>query len=443
MSEIRETFSVLKFDAQKPPLFLEVKGKEWVSFGANNDYPYYLIDLYNRSAKHNAIINGKVMYVLGGGWESSDGDSENLKGFIERANPYESLDEVTRKVITDYELFDGFAIEVIWDRGGQSLASLSHVDFCNVRVNKEGSEFYYTKNWFIKGTDGSKRKNREPEESDDWQVYTPYSSLKKKGKQLLYVKAFRPDLGEYPLPSYIGAVQYIDVDTEIANYHYSNLKNGFSASYMLKFYNGVPTDEEKKKIEAQIKEKLAGSGNAGKFFLNFSDGKDRSAEIEVIPMSESDDQFQALNLTVQQELFSGHRVTSPMLFGIKTEGQLGGRTELIEANELFQNTYVRPRQQYIESIFASLSEDSGIKGELRLKKLEPIGIDYFAPEVWNVLSRTDKLERIGLDTIDGDGEKTLVDKLNSLTPIAAQKVIDTMTSEELRSLVGLGPAAGT
>ena len=44
-------------DAQAPPVFTEQSDVDWVNYGKDNDYPYYLIDLYNKSAKHNAIIN--------------------------------------------------------------------------------------------------------------------------------------------------------------------------------------------------------------------------------------------------------------------------------------------------------------------------------------------------------------------------------------------------
>ncbi len=37
-----------------------------------------------------------------------------------------------------------------------------------------------------------------------------------------------------------------------------------------------------------------------------------------------------------------------MLFGVKTEGQLGGRQELVEAYELFKATYVNDRVRKVE-----------------------------------------------------------------------------------------------
>ena len=47
---------VLKFDRAVQPKFEEKKGKGWVEFGELNNYPKYLIDLYNESPKHGAIV---------------------------------------------------------------------------------------------------------------------------------------------------------------------------------------------------------------------------------------------------------------------------------------------------------------------------------------------------------------------------------------------------
>lgn len=429
---------VIKMDSQTVPSFTEVRGKDWVSFGNENDYPYYLIDLYNKSAKHNAIINGKVNYILGSGWEIEE-ENPKLKAFLDQANPYESLNQVSRKFIHDYELFNAIAIEINWNIAGSGIF-LFHRDICNIRSNKEGTKFFYTKNWFKVGLDGIKRKNREPENEPDWQVYEAFNANKKKGKQLLYIKTYRPNLDVYSLPNYVGAVQYIDVDTEIANYHYNNLKNGFSPTYMLKFFNGIPTEEEQKKIEKQIKEKLAGSSNAGKFILNFSDGEDRSAKVEVIPMSDSDEQFKILNETVQQEIFSGHNVTSPMLFGIKEPGQLGGRNELIEANELFENTYARPRKIFIENIFQQILQYAGIAGKIKLGKLEPIGIDYTTGNPWTVLTDEEKREKLGLPKLETKIESSdIVDKLNTMSPLVANKILNSLSADELRGLIGMSP----
>jgi hypothetical protein len=50
------------------PIYKEVKGKDYIFYGERNDYPNYLLRIYNNSAKHNAIVTGKVDYICGNGW---------------------------------------------------------------------------------------------------------------------------------------------------------------------------------------------------------------------------------------------------------------------------------------------------------------------------------------------------------------------------------------
>src|SRR3990167_9713160 len=376
------SIAVMKMAAHDVPVFREIHNKDFIYYGKHNEYPDYLIDLYNRSAKHNAIVNGKLKYVFGSGIGDIGEAIVNSAG--------NTFSEIIQRAILDELLFGGFFIEVIWDNGWNNIAELNHIDFSNVRSNKKGTEFYYTEKWTKKTEDGTFYAIAQPKENKDWKVYTPYDENKKTGAQLFFYKSYRPGLTIYPLPEYQGAVVHIDIDVQISDYWNNAIHNGFSASHIINFYNGIPTEKEQEKLEEQIGAKLTGA-RSKKYVLNFTDLKEKGSDVQKLEPEDLDRHLQILNQTIQQEIFTGHHIVSPMLFGIKTEGQLGGRTEMIESNELFQNTYVRPRQQYIESIFASLSEDSGIKGELRLKKLEPIGIDYFAPEVWNVLSRTDKL----------------------------------------------------
>jgi len=400
---VKLEFAVVKMNEHKTPPFIEVKGKEYIYYGTNNDYPQYLLELYNRSAKHNAIIEAKAAHILGKGW-SVDRTGLSIEEYAKlidqtkKANPGENLDHLTFKAILDMEIFGGFALEVIWNKAKTRPAEVRHVDFAKLRSNGDGSEFYFTSNWFNVGRDGVIRRNMTPEREEDWTVFKPYNKDKPGGRQLLYFKTYRPMLDVYPLPGYTGAIPYIEIDTHISNFHLNNLKNGFSAGHLIFFYNGIPTAEEQKKIERDIKAKFAGSDNAGKFVLIFSDGRERGSEVQPVQVSDLDKQYDQLNKTVQQEIFSGHRVTSPMLLGIKTEGQLGGRTELIEANELFQNNYITPKQQIVESVFNDLFD---FGGRLKLTQLEPIGFAFTEQTIVQVLPpeaiRDLVAEKMGID----------------------------------------------
>ena len=353
---------MVNLSSHKMPAFIEKSGKDWIYYGEKNNYPQHLLDLYYKCSKHNAIINGKVKYIAGAGWE-------NEKDILLNTDS-ESLNDVTQKVVLDYEIYGGLAMEVIWNNGG-SGAEFRHVDFSSVRSDKYGEKFYYTNKW-----------NRldgwpigDPALNDDWEVYEPFDPNKRKGKQLLYYKCYSPGLETYPLPEYKAALLYIELEYQIANYWFNRIKNGFTASAILNFYMGKPTDDEMKKVEEKIKGKFTGTDNAGQFIMNFASGKDFAADVQHLQSPELSKEYESLNSTLQTEIFTGHGVTSGMLFGIKEPGQLGGRNELIESNELFQNRYASPKQLKMERFFSDyvFPYVKIPKGEMKLKKQEPIG----------------------------------------------------------------------
>ncbi len=137
---------LFKFDQVPLPVYKEVKGKEYVYYGEKNDYPNYLLRIYNNSAKNNAIITGKVDYICGNGWTvKAEDEMQKAKAFglIDRINTKEeSLNELTKKLVTDLSIFGGYYLQVIWTKGTGEIAELYHVDYYKVRTNLDNSEFY-------------------------------------------------------------------------------------------------------------------------------------------------------------------------------------------------------------------------------------------------------------------------------------------------------------
>lgn len=388
---------VIKLSEHKVPQFIEKQGKDYIYFGEWNDYPEYLLKLYDRSAKHNAIINQKSFYIYGGGSEVGEDLIANEEN--------ETLNDVIRKVILDYELFGSFAIEVTYSRGG-TKAALRHVNVSHVRSNEDNSTFYYTKKWskcYPQDEDKEEFHSpiANPEQNKDWKTWPAFNPAQPTGTQLYYYKCYRPGLDTYSLPEYIGAIPFIETDFQIANYWYNAVKHGFTASHIITFYGDPGTQEEQRKLEQRIKKKFTGTDRAGNIILNFSAGKEKGgSEITNIVPQDLDKQFQILNETVQQEIFTGHRITSPMLLGIKTAGQLGGRSEMIEANELFQNVVISPKQKMFNTVFTKLSALLGNKKEIELQKITPIGVDLVNNNnAWSIMDIDEQRKACGLEPL--------------------------------------------
>jgi len=376
------------FSNDKVPVFVEQKSKVWEKYGEENNYPQYLVLLFNRSAKHNAIVTSKQLYISGKGWQFDQSEMQGeeiiaLQAFIDNPNQYETLNDLAKKTILDNELFGGCYIKVVGTKGKKGQ-ELYHIDYCTVRSNEDNSEFYISDEWI----DESGNENTSPL----FTTLRAYDPNQKQAESIYYYKSYRPNLNTYTLPDYIGAVPAIITDAEVANYHRAEIQNSFKGSKMITFVNGIPSDDEMKATERKLKSKFTSTDSAGSIVVDFADDKDRVAIINDLSAGDFADKYTALNDTIQQEIFVGHKVTSPMIFGVRVEGQLGGRAEMIDAFNLFTNTYVAPRQEVQEQIFNIFAP---IKGKLKIKQLEPIMPSFTEQTLTQILTKDELREIIG------------------------------------------------
>jgi len=424
----------LKFDQVPLPIYKEVKGKDYIYYGERNDYPNYLLRIYNNSAKHNAIVTGKVDYICGNGWGvKSEDEMEKAKvfGMIDKVNrKEESLNELTNKLVTDLTIFGGYYLQVIWTKATGEIAELYHVDYYKVRTNADNSEFYVSDNWI---------KNDNVNPRPDFDTYPAFDPNNPTGSQILYFKEYRAGVNTYSLPDYRGAISYIELDISIGEYHLNTINNGMFSSKLINLNGGKVSQEEEDRIEKQFQNKFSGSKNAGKFMLAFNDSKENEPSIIDLSGTELDKHFDLLNLTVQQEIFSGHKITSPMLFGIKTEGQLGGRSELRDAYQLFQNTYINAKQRAIEETINYLYKFNDVTAKLELKPTEPISFEFSEAIISANMTQDEIREKLSLpaiEKVESDSSKEIINALNSLNPTILAKVMENLSKDEIRSLIG-------
>lgn len=388
----------VKLNAYEIPEFKENKGKEWISYGADNNFPALLLDMYDNAPKHRAIVDGKADLIAGKGWNVNNNalsvlNAAKLIEFTQSINPSESLYELTKKISLDLELFGGFYIQAIWNNLRTDF-DLYHVDFSKIRTNKTQDKFFFSNDWKAYNQSADKTGFKEIEKFDP----------EKKTSGIFYYKSYRPNQGVYPLPGYVAALKYIEIEKEIANFHLNNIKNGFVGGTLISFNNGQPTLEEQKEIEKQIKNKHTGTDNAGGVVLVFSEGKDKEPSVIPLRSNDFDKAFEVLNKTVTQEIFTGHRITSGQLFGIDGESAFA-RNVIRDASEFFQNTYVTPKQQTLEGVINDFANLLNIDGKLNIIPLEIIGVDYSEAFIQAVipidLLRKKVAERLGIDLNEG------------------------------------------
>ncbi len=190
--------------------------------------------------------------------EADIGNSEDLRteAKLKNINAYETYEELKAKIAYDAELFNGFAVEVIWNKAKTAPSEYYHIPFKDVRKGLEG-EYVYCADW----TDTKAEKIH----------YQPYNPITRESKQLYYCQFYRPGEGTYPLPDYVGALKYIEVDTEISNYYLNSIKNGFTAQTHIQLFKGIPTPEEARATARRFKENYQGTDNAGGLIIQYND----------------------------------------------------------------------------------------------------------------------------------------------------------------------------
>ncbi len=405
------------------PQIQEARGKNWIEYGTDdykNLYPNFIIDLYYNSGTHSAIINATSQMIAGQDITAKETDSvelnAKLENFFKNANSKETLHEVIKKCAFDFKLQGGFALNVIYSKSGQ-VAEIYHVPVERLRVglpNELGrvDKYYICADW------GNIRRNKPQEVA----AFNPLDRTTP--SQILYTGLYSPNMEMYYTPDYSSACNWALIDSKISEYHLGNIERGFSGSYFINMNNGVPTAEERLQIERSIEKKFTGSGNAGKFVLSFSDSKDRAAEITPIEVSNADKQYLALQELLVQNIMTGHRVTSPMLLGVKTEGQLGGRDELMQAFEIYQNTVVKPYQEHILKTLEKILLINDIQADLQIVQSSPIMTTFTVEDMRNVMTKEEIREKLGLEPLEQENLES--EKLAKVGDIDGMPVYSTV-----------------
>ena len=364
----------VEFDQAQQPKFEEKRGKNYVEFGAKNNYSNYLIELFGESPKHGAIVKGKVNYIYGKGFADVP-KVANVEG--------ETWNQILKRSILDDELHGGFYLQIVYNALKQ-IAGVYHIEFQKVRVSKDLKCFYVKDDW-------SKSEFRES--AREYKAFNPNDPT---GAQILFVKQYNPKSDIYPLPSYFQGLNYIESDIQVSRHILGNAKKNFVATKLINFNNGLPGEEEQEEVERDLKNKFA-NPEGDRVVIAFNPSKENAVDIVDLGQTNlTKEDFTNVNNLIQQEIFSCHQVTSPMLFGIKTEGQLGGRSEIRDAYQIFQNTYVNERQQQHEVTFNKLMNLSGIVGEFEIVPVEPLSFEFSEAIMSANMTRNEIREKLGL-----------------------------------------------
>ena len=354
----------IQLSSYTSPAISENSRLGWVEYGDDNDYFQYLIDRYNGSPTNNAVVSGVIDMIFGQGLDALD-SGKNTEGYLQCRSLIK--DEELKKVINDYYLLGNGAFQVIYNQDKSKIAEVYHMPVECLRAEKCNEEgeiegYYYAYDWSeVKSKKGA---DRIPAFG--------YGSAADK-IEILYFRPYRSGSYYYSPVDYQGALPYAELEGEVANYHINNIKNGLAPSMIVNMNNGVPPEEERDIIESQIRHKWGGTSNAGRFILSFNESADSAATIEPVQLSDAHNQYEFLSREAQQKVLVGHRITSPMLFGVKDQTGLGNNADEIKtAFQLFDNTVIKPKQDQVIAALDEILAYNNIALDLYFKTLTPI-----------------------------------------------------------------------
>ena len=392
---------LIKLSHYNIPHLVEDSKNEWISFGEDNLYPNYLLELFLGSAINGALVKsiGAMIYGEGLAATNVDESTETKESYLRLTELlHNSDDDVLKDLALDLKLFGGCYVNVIWSRDRSKIAKILHIPAQYIRSGKmidgEIRTYYYSADW-----SKAKKGQFKPR---------PYAAFntedRTQASQILMIRDKNPALFYGFAPDYVAATDWIQMELEIAQFHLSNITSGMTPSMHVGFSNGVPTEEERRTIERQLNAKFSGSGNAGKILLTFNDGKETAPIIEPIQMNDAQSAWEGMSKQAVNQILAGHRVTSPILFGIRAEGGgLGNNAdELRDAFSLFTNTVIIPFQNTLLKGLEKIFKVNDINLDLYFKSLKPA--DFIDLEVTKTQSDEDQ-EKEGVTKEDINTEE--------------------------------------
>jgi hypothetical protein len=363
-----DNLKILKLASYTSPKVSEKPKNAWVEYGEDNNFYQYLIDLFHSSPTNNAAIQGISDLIYGEGMEAAEGSS--LEAYVNFIKIFQAED--VRRVCHDLKLFGHASFQLTLDKG--KVVGAFHIPRNYLRpakVNDEGEvdTFYFSNDW---------SKAKSPKFAP--QAFPAFGhQAAGDDVAILSVESYSPGSVYFSPVDYQGGLQYAELEGEIANYHLNNIKNGLAPSMMINFNNGVPPIEEQFEIERDILAKWGGSSNSGKAIIAFNDSPDNAATIEAVQLSDAHNQYQFLSDECIRKVMVAHRITSPMLLGIKDNTGLGNNAEELQvAYELFKNSVIKPFRHLVTEAAESVMAHNGQEIELYFKDLSPVMMEASA-----------------------------------------------------------------
>jgi len=419
-------------------------------WGKSGSFPQELIELVYGSLTARRCVEVRENFIYADGFVNKD-DAEFM------ANPDQTADQLLAEIASYQALHAGFALII-----KQNLTSLSEIS--SVRCVPIGNITRKINGNFLINP---RRRGQSVWRQTDDVEYLPYDQNRKPnlvGDELkrqiklyneqigtmLFVYTKKPGQEFYPTPGLYSAYTYMRAEAEYGKIELNKVANGLFSSGIIETPplstdlqidikgEEIPFSSEKDLFDRDLRS-MTGSEAAGGFIhiQNRSNGE-RQIGTKMTPLNPVGDalDYASKGVDIAKKICRSAGVP-PVLAQIDALSGIGDTKQIVDEITYF-NFNINKEQAIIQGIFKKLWPDS--KGEWIISSSTPI--KYFTPEMFATLSKDEIRNLAGFapseKTIPNESEKTLA-ALDSLSPLMASKVLDSMSVDEIRALVGLAP----
>ena len=356
-----DNLHIVNLASYNRPKISEDKNRDWVEYGDDNDYYSYLIDLYTNSTTNHSIINGISNMIYGKGLDALDSSK--------KPDEYASMrsifsDSCLRKVVLDLKLLGEGSFQVLYQKG--DVVKAEHFPRQTLRAEKCNEDgqieaYYYHHDW------------AKVKRSDKPQRIAAFGFGNGNEPEIKIVKKYVSGYDYYCPVDYQGGLAYAELESEVADYLINDVQNGFSGTKVVNFNNGVPDREKQMQIKSDVMRKLTGA-RGEKVIIAFNNNAESKTTVDDIPLNDAPQHYEYLSNECSAKLIVAHRVTSPLLLGIRTENNgLGSNADEIKtAALLFDNITIKPYQDLLTDCMDDILAINGISLKLYFKTLQPL-----------------------------------------------------------------------
>lgn len=433
-----DNLHIVNLSSYNRPKVQEDKKKDWIAYGSDNNYYQYLIDLYTNSTTNNAIINGVSNLIYGKGLDALDSST--------KTDEYAALrsifkNECLKKISLDLKLLGEASFQVLYKDG--KVFRAEHFPRQTLRAekyNKDGDieAYYYSPNW------AKVKSNDNPERIAAFGMGNGIEP------EIKIIKKYVSGYDYYCPVDYAGSLAYAELESEVSDFLINDVKNGFSGTKVINFNAGIPDREKQLQIKNDVMHKLTGS-RGEKVIVAFNNNAEQKTTIDDIPLDNAPAHYEYLANECATKLMVGHRVTSPLLLGIRdgNNGLGNNADEIKTASLLFQNVTIRPYQDLIIDAIDQILAVNGISLKLYFKTLQPLEFietdnaitDEAREEETGVkLSKEEPTDEELLDSLEGLGESE-EELLEQGWELFDERAVDYEQEEALDKMLSLASVA--